>query len=60
MAVFYTNYFWLVDRTLGRTKPRIIQFVAMNFGMVLLAISLNHLLSSMFIVIWAVKRNVQC
>ena len=49
LAVFYTNYFWLVDRSLGRTKPRILKFVAINFVLVLLALSLYHLLGALFV-----------
>lgn len=41
LGVFYFNYYWFVDRTLGTPKPKIITFLAINFAlMAVVAVSM--------------------
>lgn len=46
LAVFYANYFGLVDRTLGLQKPRIVRFVLLNIVLVALSLTLNYMIGS--------------
>ncbi len=48
LGIFYLNYFYLVDRELGRDKPRIWRFIGINALVILVAIFLNHFISHIF------------
>lgn len=48
LGVFYLNYFLLVDRELGRERPRIWKFVGLNALVIVLAIGLNQVIGVLF------------
>ena len=45
LGVFYFNYFWFVDRTLGAQKPKIIVFLLANLGLIAVVAVGMHLIS---------------
>lgn len=47
LAVFYLNYFILVDRDLSRQKPRILNYMLINLLLIIAALTLSHLITNL-------------